>query len=136
MLCEISTPRLRGLYTSSSFTALSAGILLVYVLGSYLHWHIVAGLLASIPLTSLTCFFFIPESPVWLAKKGHAEEAQRALTWLRGDKKQVGLSLVITERYPLCPSFVCHCPMKGQGMVVISEFVVSTLSETFPTGLL
>ncbi|PNF26876.1 hypothetical protein B7P43_G16263 [Cryptotermes secundus] len=93
ILCEISTPRLRGLYTSSSFTALSAGILLVYVLGSYLHWHIVAGLLASIPLTSLTCFFFIPESPVWLAKKGHAEEAQRALTWLRGDKKQASFEL-------------------------------------------
>jgi hypothetical protein len=101
----------------------------------------VAGVLAALPLTSFTCFFFVPESPVWLAKKGLAEEAQQALTWLRGDKKQVGLSLVITEHYPLFPSFVCQCPMDDRGMVmngvgVISEYVVFTLSETFPTGLL
>lgn len=93
ILCEISTPRLRGLYVSSPFAALSAGVLLVYVLGSYLHWHTVAGVLASLPLTSFACFFFVPESPVWLAKKGLTEEAQQALTWLRGDKKQASLEL-------------------------------------------
>jgi hypothetical protein len=112
----------------------------VYVLGSYLHWHIVAGVLASIPLTSLTCFCFVPESPVWLAKKGLAEEAQDALAWLRGDKKQVGLRLVITEHYPLFLSFVWQCPMKDRGIVmnnirVISECVVFTFSQTIPTGL-
>jgi hypothetical protein len=129
------------LYISSPFAALSAGVLLVYVLGSYLHWHIVAGVLATLPLTSFTCLFFVPESPVWLAKKGLAEEAQQALMWLRGDKKQVGLSLIITEHYPLFPSFVCQCPVGDRGMVmngvgVISVYVVFTLSETVPTGLL
>ncbi|KDR20984.1 facilitated trehalose transporter Tret1-2 homolog isoform X2 [Zootermopsis nevadensis] len=93
ILCEISTPRLRGLYSSSIFTALSTGVLLVYALGSYLHWHIVAGVLATIPLTSFTAFFFVPESPVWLAKKGLVEEAEDAFTWLRGDEKQAKLEL-------------------------------------------
>lgn len=63
----------------------------MYALGSYLHWHIVAGVLATIPLTSFTAFFFVPESPVWLAKKGLVEEAEDAFTWLRGDEKQVDL---------------------------------------------
>jgi hypothetical protein len=49
----------------------------------------VAGVLAVIPLTSLTCFYFVRETPVWLAKKGLVEEAREALTWLRGDEYQV-----------------------------------------------
>jgi len=88
-LCEISTPRLRGFYSSSTFTSFSAGILLVYSLGSYLHWQTVAGLLAFLPLTSLICFYFARETPVWLAKKGLVEEAEDSLTWLRGDEYQV-----------------------------------------------
>lgn len=84
----------------------------MYALGSYLHWHIVAGVLATIPLTSLTVFFFVPESPVWLAKKGLEEEAEDALTWLRGDVIQVALRQVIAECYPMSLSFVHDCRIK------------------------
>jgi len=88
-LCEISTPRLRGFYSSSAFTSFSVGVMLVYSLGSYLHWQTVAGLLAVLPLMSLICLFFSRETPVWLAKNGQVQKAKDSLTWLRGDEYQV-----------------------------------------------
>lgn len=36
-----------------------------------------------LPLLSLIVIYLIPESPVWLARKGHVERAERALKWLR-----------------------------------------------------
>jgi hypothetical protein len=52
----------------------------------------VAGLVAFIPFASFICLFFVPETPAWLAKRGLYEDAQQSLTWLRGDRKQVGIS--------------------------------------------
>ncbi|XP_069695579.1 facilitated trehalose transporter Tret1-2 homolog [Periplaneta americana] len=93
ILSEIATPRLRKTYESSMFTALSVGVLLVYVLGTYLQWQVVAGLLTVPPLTSLIVFIFVPETPVWLAKKERLEEAEEALTWLRGNEDKAKLEL-------------------------------------------
>lgn len=43
LIGEISEPNLRGIFTSIPFGSYSFGILLVYALGSWLHWRIVAG---------------------------------------------------------------------------------------------
>ncbi|KAJ9574691.1 hypothetical protein L9F63_008152 [Diploptera punctata] len=93
ILCEIATPQLRGVFASSIYSAFSGGILLVYSLGSYLHWRIVAAVLALLPLTSFLMFFFVPESPIWLAKNGCHEEAEIVLRWLRGNEKLAKLEL-------------------------------------------
>lgn len=60
------------------------GILLIYALSSVLPWQEVARVAIILPICALLAFFFLPESPLWLAKMGRADEALKALTWLRG----------------------------------------------------
>ncbi|KAL3269227.1 hypothetical protein HHI36_008308 [Cryptolaemus montrouzieri] len=80
---EITQPHLRGILCSLPFASYSFGILLVYVFGYFLQWRYVAILSAVLPILSLTLFFFLPESPIWLIRQERIEEAKQALTWLR-----------------------------------------------------
>ncbi|PSN30503.1 hypothetical protein C0J52_23355 [Blattella germanica] len=88
IICEIATPRLRGLIASSLYTAYSGGILLVYLLGSYLSWNIVAAVVSLLPLICFLEFLVVPETPIWLVKNEHIEEAEMALRWLRGNERE------------------------------------------------
>lgn len=81
----------------------------MYILGSLLNWRIVAGLSLLLPVTSTLSFFFLPESPVWMVRKGYPEAAKRALVWLRGGNiGQVSLlSFPPTEEFaPTSPIIV------------------------------
>ncbi|XP_017780645.1 PREDICTED: facilitated trehalose transporter Tret1 [Nicrophorus vespilloides] len=84
LIGEISEPHVRGIFTSVPFASYSFGILLVYALGSWFDWRLVAGSSTLLPLIAATLFFVLPESPVWLVKKNRDEDAKRALVWLRG----------------------------------------------------
>jgi hypothetical protein len=64
------------------------GILLIYALSSALPWHEVARVAIILPMCALVAFFFLPESPLWLAKMGKSDQALKALTWLRGGSEQ------------------------------------------------
>lgn len=43
-----------------------------------------AGLSVILPVVAAIIFFFLPESPVWLSRKGRHEEARLSLSWFRG----------------------------------------------------
>nr|CAD7431034.1 unnamed protein product [Timema monikensis] len=85
ILGEVAEPRIRGLLSGAPHMSYSLGILVVYILGASLEWHLAAGLGVILPLVALAVFSFLPESPVWLARHGRVEEASKALVWLRGD---------------------------------------------------
>ncbi|XP_058053811.1 facilitated trehalose transporter Tret1-2 homolog [Anopheles bellator] len=84
LLAEIAEPRLRGLLIGAPFVSYSLGILLVYALGSQLHWRAVAWAATVLPLLSFFALYFAPESPTWLARNNQPERAAKALNWLRG----------------------------------------------------
>ncbi|XP_035794840.1 facilitated trehalose transporter Tret1-2 homolog [Anopheles albimanus] len=84
LLAEIAEPRLRGLLIGAPFVAYSLGILLVYALGSQLHWRAVAWGGTVLPALSFVALYFAPESPTWLARNSQQDRASKALTWLRG----------------------------------------------------
>ncbi|XP_026476295.1 facilitated trehalose transporter Tret1-like [Ctenocephalides felis] len=86
-LGEISEPRLRGTLIGAPFVSYSLGILLVYALGSSLHWRAVAGAATVLPALALLAMCLMPESPVWLVRKEKRKRAEKALLWLRGDEK-------------------------------------------------
>ncbi|XP_037917653.1 facilitated trehalose transporter Tret1 [Hermetia illucens] len=86
LIAEIALPRIRGMLIGAPFISYSMGILLVYTLGSQLHWRLVAWLSTVLPILGTIALFFTPESPTWLARKGLLEKATSALTWLRGEE--------------------------------------------------
>lgn len=65
-------------------TCVILGVLIQFFMGSFLRWRTVALCSACIPVISFILLFFVPESPVWLAKKHKPKQARRALAWLRG----------------------------------------------------
>jgi Sugar (and other) transporter len=58
------------------FVAYSSGILLVYALGSLLHWRLAAWCGLLLPMLSFMAILAAPESPTWLARKGYYDKAR------------------------------------------------------------
>ncbi|XP_053690723.1 uncharacterized protein LOC128739269 [Sabethes cyaneus] len=81
---EITQPRYRGMLAATGSTCVIIGVLIQFLMGSFLRWRTVALWSACVPIISFLLLFFVPESPVWLAGKGRYKHAQRALAWLRG----------------------------------------------------
>ncbi|XP_026823244.1 facilitated trehalose transporter Tret1-like [Rhopalosiphum maidis] len=81
---EITEPRIRGMMASLASTAGMLGMFLIYLLGYFFEWRIVALLSTLCPITCICLVMLIPESPIWLIAKGKNEKAKKALCWLRG----------------------------------------------------
>lgn len=77
LLSEISSPHIRGLLIGVPFVSYSMGILVVYGLGTFLDWRIVAWSGLVLPILSFIFLIFTPESPTWLASKGQLENAKK-----------------------------------------------------------
>ncbi|XP_034654883.1 facilitated trehalose transporter Tret1-2 homolog [Drosophila subobscura] len=85
MYCtEISTTALRGTIGSFFQLLIVTGIFYGYVLGAFLPLTTINILCSILPLIFAAVHFFMPESPVYLAKKGRNEDTAKALQWLRG----------------------------------------------------
>ncbi|EPS70659.1 hypothetical protein M569_04101, partial [Genlisea aurea] len=83
-IAEIAPQNLRGTLGSVNQLSVTIGIMLVYLLGMFLPWRVLA-VLGILPCTFLMpALFFIPESPRWLAKMGFNEDFEASLQVLRG----------------------------------------------------
>ncbi len=69
---------------SLTATALALGIVVTYVIGAFVDWHVLAWILSSFPLILLVGMSFLPETPIWLLTHGRQDEARRSLQQLRG----------------------------------------------------
>ncbi|XP_062557553.1 facilitated trehalose transporter Tret1-like [Armigeres subalbatus] len=94
LLAEIAEPHLRGLLIGVPFVSYSLGILLVYALGSFLHWRDVAWAGTVLPVLSFLAIALMPETPVYLARNNQLQKAAKALHWLRGCPIQAKRELV------------------------------------------
>lgn len=83
---EICEDSIRG--TLGSYLAIfgNAGVLFSYVIGSYTLYHDFAIICLSLPVLFLVTFLWMPETPVYLLRKGEVKQAKRSLKWLRGGK--------------------------------------------------
>nr|XP_023014782.1 facilitated trehalose transporter Tret1-like isoform X1 [Leptinotarsa decemlineata] len=81
-MVEISSSELRGVFATWASISFSLGVLLVYFLGFLLKDSL--GLISLIS-TGFPCvgllfaIFFVPESPVWLVRKNHIEQAKSSM---------------------------------------------------------
>ncbi|XP_069691027.1 facilitated trehalose transporter Tret1-like [Periplaneta americana] len=85
---EISQDDLRGTLGAVRGFARQAGIILVYVIGTYLSVINTAMICASFNLVFLLSFFYLPESPVFLLEIGKTKETLDSYLWFRGGDTQ------------------------------------------------
>uniref|UniRef100_A0A182Q811 Major facilitator superfamily (MFS) profile domain-containing protein n=1 Tax=Anopheles farauti TaxID=69004 RepID=A0A182Q811_9DIPT len=99
-VAEITQPRYRGMLAATGSTCVILGVLLEFLMGSFMKWRTVALVSAAVPVLAAVLLFFIPESPVWLASKGRLEESKASLAWLRGwvAKEEVEVEFSEIER--------------------------------------
>lgn len=83
-VAEICEPSFRGMLAATGSTCVIFGILLQFIMGTFLNWRQIAMVDAFVPMMSFIALFFVPESPHWLIKKGKYEQAKESLAWLRG----------------------------------------------------
>ncbi|XAR73864.1 hypothetical protein NMG60_11007977 [Bertholletia excelsa] len=92
-IAEISPQDMRGSLGSVNQLAVTIGIMLVYLLGLFLHWRVLA-IIGILPCTMLIPgLFFVPESPRWLAKMGMMEESETSLQVLRGFETDISIEV-------------------------------------------
>ncbi|XP_057856966.1 sugar transporter ERD6-like 16 [Cryptomeria japonica] len=98
-IAEITPKNLRGALTNTNQLSVTAGILIVYLLGMFVTWHDLA-IIGLIPCSILVLgLFFIPESPRWLAKVGREKEFKAALQALRGKGCDVSAEAAEIKEY-------------------------------------
>uniref|UniRef100_A0A0K2VGQ4 Major facilitator superfamily (MFS) profile domain-containing protein n=2 Tax=Lepeophtheirus salmonis TaxID=72036 RepID=A0A0K2VGQ4_LEPSM len=83
-ICEISHPNVRSITGTFLANFYLSGYSLTTILGSFIHWRIVAGIIATCPILGslllLTCY----ESPIWLLRNGKDEAAMESLVYFHG----------------------------------------------------
>ncbi|KAF8405235.1 hypothetical protein HHK36_010136 [Tetracentron sinense] len=102
-IAEISPQNMRGSLGSANQLSVTIGILVVYVLGLFVHWRVLA-ILGILPCTILIPgLFFIPESPRWLAKMGMMEDFEASLQVLRGFDTDISIEVNEIKRSVASP---------------------------------
>ncbi|XP_015117611.1 facilitated trehalose transporter Tret1 [Diachasma alloeum] len=84
---EISGDSVRGQYGSILVFSVNIGILTAYIFGAILPYNIFAICALVIPMLFLGGFVFMPETPIYLMRRGRIAEATRSLMWLKSNEK-------------------------------------------------
>lgn len=77
-IAEVMEQRYRGAALAMISFSVSAGILFVHAMGTFLGWRLVSALCSVVPFAGYALIWFTPESPVWLRDNGRPEAAERA----------------------------------------------------------
>ncbi|KAH8277048.1 hypothetical protein KR026_004346 [Drosophila bipectinata] len=83
-ISEIAETSIRGTLGTLFQLLLTIGILFIYLIGSLISWHNLSLLCLIFPVLLLAGLFILPETPVYLLKKGRRSEAALSLKWLWG----------------------------------------------------
>lgn len=81
---EISSPDTRGVGGSAMTIVYNIGILLTFVIAPYLSLSSMAGAFLVVSVAFVITFWFMPESPYFLAMSNRTDEAEEVLEKLRG----------------------------------------------------
>ncbi|CAH1716649.1 unnamed protein product [Aphis gossypii] len=82
---EIAESSIRGELCSYVQLNVTLGILYVYAIGPFVNYYSLAIMCGILPLIwFMLVLLVIPESPMYLLKRGRKEDAEKALVWLRG----------------------------------------------------
>ncbi|XP_075222588.1 facilitated trehalose transporter Tret1-like isoform X2 [Lycorma delicatula] len=94
---ECAYPEIRGLLGSLPALFMAIGVLVSYILGTWLQWNYLAYASSFFPAAMLVLLIPLPESPNWLSDNNRHKEADLALEWLdRKERKPIGETEIFT----------------------------------------
>uniref|UniRef100_A0A182Q0V3 Major facilitator superfamily (MFS) profile domain-containing protein n=1 Tax=Anopheles farauti TaxID=69004 RepID=A0A182Q0V3_9DIPT len=79
---ECSDPKIRGVIGSLPALAMSFGILMMYVMGKFFHWRLLAWICCGMAFCLFLAVACFPQSPVWLKTRKQFEKAHHSAKWL------------------------------------------------------
>ncbi|PSN54585.1 hypothetical protein C0J52_07383 [Blattella germanica] len=85
---EISEVSIRGTLGTVLSIFANFGVVFAYIVGSYTSYRTFAIVLLIIPILFLVTFMWMPETPIYLLKKGEVKKAKLALKMLRGNVEE------------------------------------------------
>ncbi|CAB0006009.1 unnamed protein product, partial [Nesidiocoris tenuis] len=88
---------MRGMMGSLPALFMAIGILVSYILGTFLSWYALAGVSAAFPASLFVLLQFLPESPTWLQIHGRTTEAKSAFEWLQRESAVATVELSTIE---------------------------------------
>lgn len=83
---EITQPEHRGWLSGLTVPIMAIGVLTMYVVGSWLPWHLAAASCTPAPLLMVICLAFYWDSPYWYVHSGMDKCAHQALEQFRGSQ--------------------------------------------------
>ena len=83
-LSEIALVKMRGILSMMNYLIMNVANIFILMVGNNFSLNVVIGVSVLPSLLFLGSSFFLPESPMWLVKKGHLSRAKEALLKLRG----------------------------------------------------
>lgn len=78
---------------------LCLGIMALYIIGAVVDYFWMNIILAMVPLTSISIFLFMPETPSFLLMHGERSRAESVLQYFRGVKYNVGPEMLMLQVY-------------------------------------
>jgi len=88
-VAEITQAKNRGWMLGLTVPIMSIGTLVMYIIGSYVPWHLAAASCTPVPIILGLCLCYMYESPYWYFQKGKDKLAYTALEKFRGKDENV-----------------------------------------------
>ncbi|GBP35999.1 Facilitated trehalose transporter Tret1 [Eumeta japonica] len=85
IIAEFTSPELRGILLNGKTCSIVFGASYAHLLGLFFDWRTLALFGLVLPVLSLLITITWPESPAWLARRGHYERCEKNFNWLRGE---------------------------------------------------
>ena len=148
---ETAEPRIKGAMGSILNCVIVLGNLFIAILGKYLEWRVMTGILLFIPVLMAVWMVNMPESPVQLVKRGKISQAERSLVFLRGpevkvekelediqtqvmesQRDSVSLALLVRRREYLLPTLISMTLMFLQqfsGIAAVLSYAVQLFQD-------
>lgn len=97
-ITEIAENNIRGVLGSFYIFGLSSGMLLVFVIGTYVNYFVVPLIILAIPATFLVSLCFLHDTPVSLLERNKIDKAFESLKFYRTfDDSKVAMSTINAE---------------------------------------